>query len=199
MYTQVDRTLQRSEGGLGIGLALVKRLVDMHGGNIEAKSDGPGQGSEFIVRLPVDLATQQQRATAGPKPLIAASNFRVLVVDDNRDAADSLGIMLRMTGNQPQTAYDGATAIQAAEEFHPHVVLLDIGLPKLNGHEVAQHIRQQFWGQQMVLIAVTGWGQEEDKKRSKDAGFDHHMVKPAVFATLMALLAELPSPVAERA
>jgi signal transduction histidine kinase len=179
MYTQVDRALDRSEGGLGIGLALVKQLVAMHGGSIEAHSDGPGRGSEFVVRLPIDLSAQLKRQR-GPEPEPAAtpSGLRILVVDDNRDAADSLSVLLRFMGNEPRTAYDGIEAVAAAGEFQPDVVLLDIGLPRLNGYGAAQRIREQPWGKHMVLIALTGWGQEDDRKRSKEAGFDDHMVKP---------------------
>ena len=192
MYSQVDRTLERSEGGLGIGLALVKRLVELHGGSIEARSDGPGQGSEFVVRLPIDLSAQvPQRASDDGKWSAPASGLRILVVDDNRDAADSLGMMLRLMGNEPRMVYDGLEAVTAAGEFHPNVVLLDIGLPKLNGYEAARRIREQPLGKRMVLIALTGWGQDEDKRRSNEAGFDHHMVKPVEPAALMNLLAGL--------
>jgi PAS domain S-box-containing protein len=192
MYTQVDRALDRSEGGLGIGLALVRQLVAMHGGSIEARSDGPGRGSEFVVRLPIDLSAQLKRQR-GPDPEQAAtpSGLRILVVDDNRDAADSLSVLLRFMGNEPRTAYDGIEAVVAAGEFRPDVVLLDIGLPRLNGYGAAQRIREQPWGKDMVLIALTGWGQEDDRKRSKEAGFDNHMVKPVELPSLMNLLAGL--------
>ncbi|HEX3656053.1 MAG TPA: ATP-binding protein [Pirellulales bacterium] len=192
MYTQVDRTLERSEGGLGIGLALVKRLTEMHGGSVEASSDGPGQGSEFVVRLPLHLATSMPHGGgAVAKMPVPTSSFRILVVDDNRDAADALGMMLRLLGNQPRMAYDGLEAVKVAGEFQPDVVLLDIGLPKLNGYEAAERIRAQPWGKRIVLIALTGWSQDDDKRRSREAGFDHHMVKPAEPAALMQLLAGL--------
>ncbi|MEJ7592860.1 MAG: ATP-binding protein [Planctomycetaceae bacterium] len=192
MYTQVEAQLERSEGGLGIGLALVKQLVTLHGGSIEGRSDGHDQGSEFIVRLPIDL-TAQLRPDKGRDDFEkqSASGLRILVVDDNRDTANSLSMLLRLTGNEPQTAYDGAEALSVAGEFRPDVVLLDIGLPKLNGYEVARRIREQPWGKRVILIALTGWGQEEDRQRSREAGFDDHMVKPVELSPLMNLLAEL--------
>ena len=191
MFTQVDRSLERSEGGLGIGLTLVQRLVEMHGGTVEARSDGPGKGSEFVVRLAVAEVKDQkpQGAACDGEKGAAPAGRRILVVDDNRDAADSLGMLLRMMGNEVHTAHDGLEAVRAAAAFQPEVVLLDLGLPKLNGYEAARRIREQDGGADMVLIAVTGWGQEEDRRRSKEAGFDHHMTKPVEFADLQKLLA----------
>ncbi|HZO15260.1 MAG TPA: ATP-binding protein, partial [Polyangiaceae bacterium] len=192
MFTQVERSVGRSEGGLGIGLTLVQRLVELHGGTVEARSEGAGKGSEFIVRLPV--ATDAQREAAGEGPSEAehahAPTRRILIVDDNRDAADSLGMLLRMVGNDVHTAHDGLEALGAAATFRPHVVLLDIGLPKLDGYEVARRIREQEGGPAMMLIALTGWGQEDDRRRSREAGFDHHLTKPVEFKTLQRLLAE---------
>ena len=192
MYTQVEAQFERSEGGLGIGLSLVKQLVTQHGGSVEARSDGHDQGSEFIIRLPIDL-TAQLRPDKGRDDFEkqSASGLRILVVDDNRDSANSLSMLLRLTGNETQTAYDGAEALSLAGEFRPDVVLLDIGLPKLNGYEVARRIREQSWGKRVILIALTGWGQEEDRQRSREAGFDDHMVKPVELSPLMNLLAEL--------
>jgi PAS domain S-box-containing protein len=189
MFTQVDHTLERSEGGLGIGLTLVKRLVEMHGGTVEARSDGPSQGSEFIVRLPV-VGETERSPTAADETIPAPAARRILVVDDNQDAADSLGMLLRMIGNEVHTAYDGLEAVGAAATFQPDVIVLDIGLPKLNGYEAARQIRAQQGGAERVLIALTGWGQEEDRLRSKEAGFDHHITKPVEFSTLKKLLAE---------
>ena len=192
LYTQEDRAIERSEGGLGIGLALVKQLAAMHGGSIEAHSDGLDQGSEFIVRLPIDLSTQlKHQKHTGPEKTATASGLRILVVDDNRDAADSLSMLLRFMGNEPRTAYDGIEAVAAAAEFQPDVMLLDIGLPRLDGYGAAQQIREQPWGKHIVLIALTGWGQEDDRKRSKEAGFDNHIVKPVELPSLMSLLAGL--------
>jgi PAS domain S-box-containing protein len=191
MFTQVDRSSERSEGGLGIGLTLVQRLVEMHGGTVEARSDGPGKGSEFVVRLAVAEVKDQgpQGAACDGEKGAAAAGRRILVVDDNRDVADSLGMLLRMMGNEVHTAHDGLEAVGAAAAFRPDMVLLDLGLPKLNGFEAARRIRDQDGGTDMVLVAVTGWGQEEDRRRSKEAGFDHHMTKPVDFAALQELLA----------
>ena len=190
MFMQVDRSLERSEGGLGIGLTLVQRLVEMHGGTVEARSDGPGKGSEFVVRLAVaEVKDQGPQGAACEHEKGAAPGRRILVVDDNRDVADSLGMLLRMMGNEVHTAHDGLEAVGAAAAFQPDVVLLDLGLPKLNGYEAARRIREQDGGTDMVLVAVTGWGQEEDRRRSKEAGFDHHMTKPVEFAALQELLA----------
>jgi CheY-like chemotaxis protein/anti-sigma regulatory factor (Ser/Thr protein kinase) len=191
LFSQVDRSLEKSQGGLGIGLSLVKRLVEMHDGTVEARSDGPGKGSEFVVRLQAtgENATKGQTGrddTPAPK-----STLRILVADDNRDGADSLSDMLQMMGNDTRTAYDGEQAVAAAAEFRPDVVLLDIGMPKLNGHDACRRIREQPWGPGMVLIALTGWGQEEDIRRSQDAGFDRHMVKPVDPVALMQQLAGL--------
>jgi PAS domain S-box-containing protein len=194
MFTQVDRSLERSRGGLGIGLTLVKRLVEMHGGSVEARSEGPGKGSEFTVRLPVAMAS----ASHAPQPpkgegekTPAPAPRRILVVDDNKDAADSLSMMLSLAGMEARTAYDGLEAVAAAAAFHPDVVLLDIGLPKLNGYEAARRIREQPWGKDMVLVAVTGWGQEEDRRRSQEAGFNAHLVKPVDPVALQQMLAAL--------
>jgi CheY-like chemotaxis protein/two-component sensor histidine kinase len=192
MFSQVDDSLKRSQGGLGIGLTLVKRLVEMHDGSIEARSDGLGQGAEFVVRLPVAAATPVQHESNGePEARSAKSSMRILVVDDNRDNADSLTMLLGLLGNDTRTAYDGEEGVAAAREFRPDVMLLDIGLPKVNGYEACRRIRAEAWGAQVVLIAVTGWGQDDDRRRSLEAGFDHHLVKPVKPQDLMALLAEL--------
>jgi signal transduction histidine kinase/CheY-like chemotaxis protein len=192
IFTQVDRSLERSQGGLGIGLTLVQNLVEMHGGTIEARSDGPGTGSEFIVRLPAAaLANESEaRTTTDVSKAAAPAKRRILVVDDNRDSADSLAMVLRLMGNEVHTAHDGLEAVGSAAVFRPEVVLLDIGLPKLNGYEAGRRIRQQQGGA-VMLIAMTGWGQEEDRRRSKEAGFDHHITKPLEFDALQRLLAGL--------
>jgi CheY-like chemotaxis protein len=190
MFTQVDRNLERSRGGLGIGLSIVKRLVEMHGGSVGVESDGPGTGSEFVVHLPVLLSVA--RPTGGDE--VAArpsSGRRILVVDDNVDAAMSLAIMLKLMGNEAKTAHDGLEALDVAGAFRPDLILLDIGMPQLNGHETARRIRQQSWGKGVVLVALTGWGQEEDRRKSDEAGFDSHMVKPVEPAALEKLLANL--------
>jgi len=190
IFTQVDRSLEKSQGGLGIGLSLVKRLVDMHGGGIEARSAGLGKGSEFVVRLPVVVeASKPQAPGIEDQPAATKSSLRILIVDDNRDGTDSLSEMLKMLGNDTRTAYDGHQGVALAGEYRPDVILLDIGLPTLNGYEACRLIRQQSWSQYVLLIAVTGWGQDEDRRRSHEAGFDHHMVKPVDPQALMTMIA----------
>ena len=191
MFMQVDGTSERSQGGLGIGLTLVKRLTEMHGGSIEARSAGEGEGSEFIVRLPV-LSQPAVAAASGPD---AASQSRpqrrVLIVDDNHDSADSLAMLMRLTGNDTYMAHDGLEAIEAIEKYRPEVVLLDIGLPGLDGHEVCRRVREQPWGKDIIVIALTGWGQEDDRRKSEEAGFNGHLVKPVDYDKLLELLASL--------
>ncbi len=190
MFTQVEGALARSQGGLGIGLTLVKRLVERHQGSVEAVSSGIGQGSEFIVRLPVVEGSEAPLPSADDAGAVE-SDRRILIVDDNEDSAFTLEMLFEITGDRTQTAHDGLAAVVAAKAFRPDVVLLDIGLPKLNGYEVARQIRQQDWGQAMVLIALTGWGQPEDQRKSSEAGFDAHMVKPIDHDALLKLLGEL--------
>jgi CheY-like chemotaxis protein len=190
MFTQVDRRLERTQGGLGIGLTLVRRLVELHGGQISADSKR-GQGSVFSVRLPV--SAQPADAPAGTHAADEPSprrDVRILVVDDNRDAALSLATFLRITGNEVRTAHDGNDAIAAATSFRPHVMVLDIGMPGRNGYDVARHMREQPWGKDILLVAVTGWGQDEDRRRSDEAGFDAHLVKPIDPAEIERLLAQ---------
>jgi len=189
MFTQIEQSGEGSRGGLGLGLTLVKRLVEMHDGSVAAHSEGPGRGSEFVVRLPVMSAPPLSNAVV-PESIPAAKPRRILVVDDNTDAASSLALLLKISGNEAHTANEGLEAIEVAEAFRPDVVLLDIGMPNLDGLEVCRRIRAQPWGRDMLMIALTGWGQEEDRRKSKDVGFDHHLVKPVDFATLMRLLAE---------
>jgi CheY-like chemotaxis protein len=192
MFSQVDRTIERSMGGLGIGLALVKGLVEMHGGTVVAASEGEGKGSRFTVTLPVlqdqrvstAVVSDNGQAGAGPKR-------RILVVDDNRDGADSLAMMLRLLGNEVWTANDGLGAIEAAEGFQPEVILMDVGMPRMNGLDATRHIREQEWGQGVTIIALTGWGQEGDRERSREAGCDGHLVKPVNLTDLEWMLAEV--------
>ncbi|WP_159397044.1 ATP-binding protein [Sorangium cellulosum] len=193
MFSQITPALERSQGGLGIGLSLVRGLVELHGGRVAASSDGPGKGSEFSVRLPV--AEERAQAAAAPGEERETPSLpprcRVLVVDDNSDAADSLAMLLRVLGYSVEVAYDGRQGAEIAERFCPDVVLLDIGLPKMNGYEVARYFREQPWGKGMVLVAMTGWGQQEDKQRATEAGFNVHLTKPVDPGTLKALLADL--------
>jgi CheY-like chemotaxis protein len=193
MFAQVDTSLERSRGGLGIGLTLVKTLVEMHGGTVHAHSDGPGRGSEFAVRLPI--LAEAPRAISMPavsEPLQAAGR-RILIVDDSEDGAETLAMLLQFGGHETHKAHDGVEAIDLAEQLRPDAVLLDIGLPGMNGYEVCSRIRKEPWGKEMVLVALTGWGQEEDRLRSKEVGFDAHMVKPVDFRVLLELLASLPA------
>ena len=191
MFAQVDRSSERSQGGLGIGLTLVKRLVEMHGGTAEARSAGEGRGSEFIVRLPIEAGVRSSAPAPASPQRVAAHGRRVLVVDDNADSAETMALLLEMAGHEAHTAHDGEAALESAERHRPDVILLDIGLPTLSGHDVCRRIRQQPWGRQIVVIALTGWGQDEDRRRSEEAGFDGHIVKPVEPARLMALLETL--------
>ena len=178
---------------MGLGLPLVKNFVEMHSGTVEAHSAGLGQGSEFTVRLPLMVeapTTLPAQPTVSETTAIAPR--RILVVDDNQDSATSLAMLLKLTGNETHTAFDGLEAMEAAATFRPDVVLLDIGLPKLNGYETARKIREQPWGKDVVLVALTGWGQDEDLQKSKAAGFNDHFIKPVNHEALMKLLAENP-------
>jgi CheY-like chemotaxis protein len=188
LFTQLDHSLDRAQGGLGIGLTLVHRLVGLHGGSVQALSAGSGQGSEFIVRLPLrgQLVDRPAKDIKAPAPVPIQ---RVLVVDDNVDAADSLALLLRVIGHETRIAHDGLEALVAARAFLPDVVLLDIGLPGMDGYEVARQLRGEPDLRTALLIAQTGYGQDEDRRRSREAGFDHHLVKPVDPDALRALLA----------
>jgi CheY-like chemotaxis protein/nitrogen-specific signal transduction histidine kinase len=188
LFTQAENSLDRSQGGLGIGLCLVQRLVEMHGGSVHADST-VGQGSEFVIRLPIAQPAPQAPSPGAPTSQAAPRSLRVLVVDDNVDLARSLASLLKASGHDVRTAHDGPRALEAAREFRPNAVLLDIGLPGMNGFEVAQRMRQEPILQNVVLVAMTGYGQETDRQRSQAAGFDHHLLKPADFALVQQVLA----------
>ena len=193
MFAQLDPNRSRVRGGLGVGLALVRRLVEMHGGRVEASSDGPGRGAAFRVtlphRMPVGLA---HRRVPAPSPGRAEESLRILVVDDNADSASSLATLLELSGHETRMSHDGEGAVREAEAFGPDVVLLDIGLPGMDGLEAARRIRALPGGRRILLVAVTGWGQEHDRRRSREAGFDHHVVKPLRAAALESLLSTAP-------
>jgi CheY-like chemotaxis protein len=181
-FSQVAPLLERSQGGLGLGLALVQGVVALHNGRVEARSAGVGRGSEFIVRLPVlsiAAATllEAPKSIGGETPHHLVSR-RVLVVDDNTDSAESLALLLRLAGHLVETAHDGEAALDVAERFQPHAILLDLGMPRLNGYEVCERIRSVTWGQSILIVAQTGWGQAQDRARTLHAGFDAHLTKP---------------------
>jgi signal transduction histidine kinase/CheY-like chemotaxis protein len=196
LFSQVDRSIERATGGLGIGLALVKGLVEMHGGTVVASSPGLDRGSTFTVKLPIHKARAEQTSEPPVEPSAdsAEPKRRILVVDDNRDSAMSMAKMLQLLGNEVRWAHDGVEAVALAEQFRPQAILMDLGMPKLNGYEATRRIREQPWGPSMVIVALTGWGQEVDRVRSQEAGCDGHLVKPVQLDDLERLLAKLESP-----
>jgi len=192
MFAQLNPAFERTQSGLGIGLTLARRLVQMHGGTIHARSAGAGLGSEFTIRIPLAKPPGDEEAvrSTGPRA-VPRTALRVLVVDDKDDSAKSLGMLLEMTGNQVRIAQDGAAAVREAGEFRPHAVVLDIGMPRMNGYDAARAIRREPWGRDVYLIALTGWGQDIDRVRSRDAGFDLHLVKPVAPSEILERLAQL--------
>jgi PAS domain S-box-containing protein len=191
MFSQIDNSLERAQGGLGIGLTLVRRLVEMHGGSVAAKSGGRGAGSEFVVTLPLTQDTADATSEAEPPTAAAPSGrLRMLVVDDNGDSAESLAMLLSLAGHETHVAYSGPEALLRADSLRPDAVLLDLGLPGLSGYEVCRQLRLAAWAREIPIVAITGWGQSDDRQRSKEAGFDGHLVKPVVFGELTALLDE---------
>ena len=191
LFTQGGMSGDRAQRGLGVGLALVERLVKLHGGEVTAASGGFGKGSQFTIRLPA-LQSHRQPAPErqAPHQPDAGNHCRILVVDDNEDSVDSLAMLLRMLGYEVNTASDGETALVAAEDFRPDVAILDIGLPKMTGYDLAKLMREKRWAKDMVLVALTGWGQDHHRKLSIEAGFNHHLTKPVEFDVLQQILAE---------
>lgn len=189
-FTQADHSIERSRGGLGLGLALVKGLVEMHRGAVEALSAGDGQGSEFIVRLPIDTSAAETPAPDAPNGKNGRS-FRILVIEDNQAGALSMQMLLNQLGHVSEVAFDGIEGLAAAARFKPEVVLCDIGLPGVNGYQIAQQLRQREDGGRVFLMALSGYGQEENKRLALEAGFDIHCVKPLKIDVLEKLLAEL--------
>ncbi len=189
LFVQVDRQMDRSLGGLGIGLTVVRKLAEMHGGSVSAKSDGVGKGSEFTIRLP--LADERpQRPAAARHHAVSAQGQKILIVDDNADLVEHISKLLELSGHTVATAFDGHTALEAARSFGPDVVLLDLGLPGLDGYHVAETLRHESGFADVRFIAVSGYGQPEDRRRTREAGFDHHLVKPVKFQALLSILSE---------
>jgi CheY-like chemotaxis protein len=200
LFVQADHAEHRSQGGLGIGLTLVRNLVEMHGGTVGAYSAGIGRGAEFTVRLPLlPQETRYGQAQAAVPVLPAASGHRLLVVDDNEDAAASLAMLLRLKGHEVEIAHDGPSALRLAREFRPALVFLDLGMPGMDGFEVARALRATPGLEDVHIVALTGWGQDEDRRSTREAGFDQHLVKPPDVRMLDQLLADLePTPAVSR-
>jgi CheY-like chemotaxis protein len=192
LFAQGDRSLARSEGGLGIGLTVVKKLVEMHGGTITATSEGPGKGSEFVIRLPAAKRPAKVLPTTEGPTEMACKQARILVVDDNADTAQGMARLLTRLGHEVATAHSGPKAIEEARAHRPEFVFLDIGLPGMSGYEVASKLRQEECCAKAVIVAISGYGQNEDRRQSKEAGFDHHLIKPLNYDALLALLAARP-------
>jgi CheY-like chemotaxis protein len=190
LFAQVHTKSERAQGGLGIGLALVRRLTEMHGGTVTARSDGPGSGTEFTVRLPTLAAEKVVTAHADASDSVPVMQpCRILVADDNQDAAESLTLQLQLAGHEVKTVHDGLEALDVAKAFQPQIVVLDLGMPRLDGYETARRMRLQSWSTRPTLIALTGWGQQQDRQRTSQAGFDVHLVKPVSEAQLFRALA----------
>ena len=192
VFRQAEQGLDRSRGGLGLGLSLVKGLIEMHDGRVAVASDGLGMGAQFTITLPVQPARRMPPAPALASPSTDAQRYRILVVEDNQDTADSIKILLCRDGHEVRTAYTGTAGMEAAHGFLPHVILCDIGLPGMDGYEFARAVRQSSEIAAAYVIALTGYGREEDQARAKAAGFDRHLTKPVDFGTLRRVLAEIP-------
>jgi CheY-like chemotaxis protein len=187
-FYQAERTIDRSRGGLGIGLTLVRRLTELHGGRVSVSSDGAGKGCEFVVTLPAAAEPEPETVR---RPALRSKAFRILIADDNQDGADGLKMMLELLGHDVEVAHDGQSAIEAASKTQPDLMVLDIGLPVMSGYEVARRLRNNPKLKSMVLVALTGYGADSDKARSEAAGFDYHLVKPVEFETLKEVISEL--------
>jgi signal transduction histidine kinase/ActR/RegA family two-component response regulator len=191
VFVQVDLAWKRAQGGLGIGLSLVKEFVGLHGGRVEARSDGLGKGSEFVVWLPMTSAAAAEPPIAAVEKSVGPRR-RILVVDDNRDAGESLGTILEYMGHEVRTAVDGAEGVSMAGEFRPEMILMDLGMPKVDGYEAARRIRAEPWGRETFMVALTGWGADQDRQRAQSAGFDRHLVKPVDLKALKKMISERP-------
>jgi two-component system, sensor histidine kinase len=193
LFFQTGRAKSREQGGMGIGLALARSIVEMHGGQVEARSDGPGRGSEFVVRLPLAAGPSQDERVEGEMAVASElASHRVLVVDDDHDVADSLVMLLQLMGADVHVAYSGEAALATVAKFKPDLALVDIGMPNMDGYETARRIRLMPEGKNLVLVALSGWGRDDDRRRAMGAGFDHHFVKPMEFDALENLLVSPP-------
>ncbi len=197
LFTQADRSLDRAEGGLGIGLTIVRSIVEMHEGSIRVATEGLGKGSTFSVRLPLALSESVSRLAPTVEQLPSAPQMRILVVDDNPDAAKTLGMLLASKGHEVQVTFGGSGALEAAPIYNPHMILLDIGLPGLDGYKIAQRLREQVETKSIVLVALTGYGQPEDRQRAKEAGFDFHLVKPVNIADVEVVIGTISRDIGE--
>jgi CheY-like chemotaxis protein/anti-sigma regulatory factor (Ser/Thr protein kinase) len=194
LFVQADTGLARTNGGLGIGLTLVKRIVDLHEGSVEVRSDGENRGTEFVVTLPALPSNEQVSAPSGPPSLPAGSKpVRILLVEDNPDAAETFTVLLELGGHEVRVAKDGLAAIDAVEDFSPDIAFIDVGLPGIDGYDLATRLRAHPGCHSTILVALTGYGRDEDKKRAAEAGFDHHLTKPVDFALIDRLLANVSS------
>jgi len=189
LFAQVDRTIDRAQGGLGIGLSVVRKLVELHRGTVTGASPGLGLGSTFTIRLPLAATAEESEAANKPSTPCVSDSLQVLVVDDNVDAAELLSEVLALSGHKAMAFNDGLSALAAARDVRPDVVILDIGLPEMNGYEVARRFRAEPAFAGIVLVAVTGWGSEDDKRQSREAGFDHHLTKPVDFERVQEIFA----------